>query len=157
MVDLLVVAAFALLVGGVAGAVLPLLPGAPLSLGGVLLYRWATGEPGLVLVGVLALACLAAFAADLLSGTVGASTAGASTRVVVLATLVGIVGLLVVGPLGLLAGVAGTVFVGELARGRDAAAGARAAGIAVVGVLASAVVQVLLLASVLVAVTVVAL
>jgi uncharacterized protein YqgC (DUF456 family) len=157
MVDLLVVAAFALLIGGVVGAVLPLLPGAPLSLVGVALYRWATGEPGLFLTAALVVACLAAFAADLGAGAVGASSAGASRRVAVLATVVGVAALFLVGPLGLIVGVAGTVFLGELARGNDPAAGAKAAAVAVVGVFGSALVQVLLLASVLVAVTVVAL
>lgn len=157
MVELLVVAAFALLIGGVVGAVLPLMPGAPLSLVGVVLYRWATGEPGLLLTAALVLACLAALAADLGAGAMGATSAGASRRVALLASVVGVAALFFVGPLGLIVGVAGTVFLGELARGNDPAAGAKAAGIAVVGVLGSAVVQVLLLLSVLVAVAVVAL
>ncbi|MFW5801117.1 MAG: hypothetical protein ACOCVC_03735, partial [Spirochaeta sp.] len=51
-VDVAVVLAFVMLLGGVVGSVLPAVPGAGLSLAGVLLYWWHTGyaEPGTLLL-----------------------------------------------------------------------------------------------------------
>lgn len=153
MVDPIAVVAVVFLLAGVLGSVLPLLPGAPLSLVGVYLYWWNSGyaDPGpIVLVGLTALGLLAV-AAEYAGGAVSARFGGASNRTVVLATVVGIVAFFVTGPLGLLAGVAGTVFASEFYRHRDVEASLRAAAYATVGVFASNVVQVLLTATMLVA------
>jgi hypothetical protein len=153
MVEVLTIAAVVLVVLGVLGGVLPMLPGAPLSLAGVYLYWWASGytDPKLfVLVGLTALGLLA-IVAEYAGGAVSATFGGAARTTVALATVVGIAALLVAGPLGLLVGVAGTVFGTEFYRHRDPRRGARAAGYAVLGVLASSVVQVLLTLTILVA------
>lgn len=153
MVEVVTVAALVLLLLGVLGAVLPVLPSAPLSLAGVYLYWWHTDftDPGLaVLVGLTALGVLLGVA-EYAGGAVSAKFGGAATRTVVLAAVVGIVALLFTGPLGLVVGVAGTVFLAEFYRHRDARRGAKAASYATLGVLASSVVQVLLAATILVA------
>ena len=153
MVEVLTIVAIALVVLGVLGGVLPVLPGAPLSLAGVYFYWWASGytDPGpLVLIGLTALGLLA-IVAEYAGGAVSATFGGAARSTVVLATAVGIVALLLTGPLGLVIGVAGTVFCTEFYRHRDPRHGARAAGYAVLGVLASSVVQVLLTLTILVA------
>ena len=159
MVDLVVVAAFALLVLGVVGSVLPSLPGALLSVGGIFLYWWGSGytEPGtLLLVALLGVAILA-FLVDVLAGFLAAKAGGASTTAAVLAGVAGFLAFFVAGPLGILIAVAGTVFVVEVARGANVKAGGRAAAITTIGMLGSAVAQVVLTASVLIAMVLVVL
>lgn len=159
MVDVVVLAAFALLVLGVVGSVTPSIPGALLSIAGVLLYWWGSGytEPGqlllIVLVGVGVLALLV----DVLAGFLAAKVGGASTLAAVLAGIAGFLAFFVAGPLGIVLAVAGTVFVVEVARGGDFREGGRAAAVTTIGMLGSAVAQVLLTASVLIAMLTVAL
>ncbi|MFB6078696.1 MAG: DUF456 family protein [Halarchaeum sp.] len=157
--DAFVLAAFALLVAGVAGTVVPLVPGALVSLAGVLVYWWTSGyvSPGPLVLAGLVLVCLLTLAVDYFGGAVGASASGASGRTVAAAALVGFVLMVVLGPIGLIVGTAGTVFLAEYARHADVRRGARAAAYATVGVLASAVVQALLLLGVLAAMALVAL
>lgn len=153
MVEALTLVAVGLLVLGVVGSVVPALPGALLSIAGVLLYWWSTGyaDPSTpVLVGFLVVGLLAA-AVDYLGGAVAAGAGGASRWTVVAAGVVGFVLFFPLGPLGVIMGVAGTVFALEFRRHGDVRRGGRAAVYAVVGVLGSAVVQALLTASMLVA------
>lgn len=157
--EVLVTVAFALLVLGVVGTLVPFVPGGLLSLGGVFVYWHATGyqRPGVLLVTVLAGTALLALVVDYAGGAIGARTGGASMRHAILASLVGIVGLVVGGPFGLLLGVVGTTYLleaRERGHGEETVRVAVAAGI---GVLASAVAQVVLTGSVLVAMTAVAL
>lgn len=157
--EVLVTVAFALLVLGVVGTLVPFVPGGLLSLGGVFVYWHATGyqRPGVLLVAVLAGTALLALVVDYAGGAIGARTGGASMRHAILASLVGIVGLVVGGPFGLLLGVVGTTYLleaRERGHGEETVRVAVAAGI---GVLASAVAQVVLTGSVLVAMTAVAL
>lgn len=142
--ELLVAVALALLVLGVAGSVLPLLPSGALSLAGVLVYWWQTGEPGPLLLAALVGIAVLAVVVDWLAGFVGARASGVDTRTSIVAGLVGFVLLFPGGPLGLLLGVAGTVFVFEFRENQDVEASARRAAYATVGVVASAAMQVVL-------------
>jgi hypothetical protein len=144
--ELLALLGLGLLVVGVVGSVVPGLPGTPVSLAGVLVYWGGTGfsEPGPLLLAGLVLVGLVGTAVDFVGGAVAAKAGGASTLTTAVAVVVGIVLAFVTGPLGLLVGVAGTVFALEFYRKRDARASGRAAVVATVGVLASAVVQVLI-------------
>lgn len=153
--DLLVLAAFALLVVGVVGTLVPFVPGGLLSLSGVLVYWHATGyqRPGLLLVILLVSTAFLAVVVDYAGGAIGAKTGGASMRHAILASVVGVVGLFLGGPVGLLVGVMGTIYVLEArvrGHGAETVKIAIAAGI---GVLASAAVQLVLTGVVLVAVT----
>ncbi|MFB6183427.1 MAG: DUF456 domain-containing protein [Haloarculaceae archaeon] len=154
LLDLLVVAlALVLLVGGVVGSVTPMLPGGLLSMAGVALYWWHTGfaDPHpIVAVGLLPVGATAV-AVDWLAGVVSAKAGGARTSTTLFAALVGFLLLLLFGPLGLLAGTVGTVFVVEYYHDRDARGDARAAVVTAVGILASNVVQAVLTGGVLVA------
>ena len=153
MVEALTLVAAGLLLLGVVGSVVPALPGALLSVGGVLLYWWSTGyaDPSTpVLAGLVVVGLLAA-AVDYFGGAVAAGMGGASKWTVAAAGLVGFVLFFVVGPLGVIMGVGGTVFALELVRHGDARQGGTTALYAVVGILGSALVQVLLTASMLVA------
>jgi hypothetical protein len=158
-VDPLVALAFLLLVAGVVGSVVPLLPGAGLSTVGVLVYWYATGfaRPGPVVLAALVIVGLFGVAVDLAGGALAAKAGGASTATTALAAVVGIVATVLAGPVGLLVGVAGTVFLVEFARHRDAEASGRSALFATVGVLASGLVQLTVTASMLLAVVLVTL
>ncbi len=151
-VDLLVIVAFVLLIAGVVGSVTPLVPGGILSLSGVLVYWWGSGfsEPNLLVLSGVIFVALVAVLTDWLAGAVSAKAGGASLRTTVIATLVGLVGL-AFGPVGFLLGTAGTVFLLELADGGELEPSARAAGVTLLGMLTSSVLQVLLTAGVLVA------
>lgn len=145
--------AIGLLLAGVIGSVTPMVPAGLLSIAGILVYWWSTGytEPGtlflvtFVLVGVLVLV------ADYASGIVAARAGGATTRNSLLGAVVGFVLLFVLGPLGLVIGLAGTVFVLELYQGKETDESAKTAGYALVGALGSGVVQFILTLGLLIA------
>jgi uncharacterized protein YqgC (DUF456 family) len=151
-VDPLVLLAVLLLVAGVVGSAIPQVPGPLLSLAGIGLYWWtATHPPGLVLAG-FALVALLALAADWLAAPLAASAGGASNVTTLVASVLGLVGLVFGGPLVALLVVVGTVLILELRRHGDLDAGVRAALVTAVGIVGSIVVQVLLTAAVLVGV-----
>ncbi len=151
MVDAVTVVAVALLVGGVVGTIVPLVPGGLLSLSGVYLYWWHTdfAEPGLVALGVFTVLGVATILAEYLAGAVSARVGGASWQTTVAAAVVGIVLMLVTGPLGLLVGLFGTVFLLEFVQDGDVDRSTRSAFYATVGMLASTAIQVLLTATIL--------
>ncbi len=151
-VDLFVLVAFVLLIAGVVGSVTPLVPGGILSLAGVVVYWWGSGfsEPNLLVLSGVIFVALVAVLTDWLAGAISAKAGGASLRTTVIATLVGLVGL-TFGPIGFLLGTAGTVFLLELAEGGELEESARAAGVTLLGMLTSSVLQILLTAGVLVA------
>jgi uncharacterized protein YqgC (DUF456 family) len=153
MVDIAVLVAVGLGVLGVVGSVVPLVPGTLSSLVGVYLYWWASGytEPGPLLLAALTVVGVLALVADYFGGAVSARAGGASMVTTTLAAIVGIALFFVVGPLGIVLGVAGTVFVVEFYRHRDPERSLRAALYAAVGVLASTVVQLLVTVTMLVA------
>jgi uncharacterized protein YqgC (DUF456 family) len=153
----LVVLAFVLLVGGVVGSLVPQVPGAPVSLAGVYVYWYATGEPGAVLLVTLTLVGVLTWVVDFAGGAVAARVGGASTATAVLAGVVGLLLFFLTGPLGIVLGVALTVFIVEFYRQDDARKGAKAALVTTAGMLASGVVQAVLTGSILVAIVGVAL
>lgn len=148
-----------LLVAGVIGSVVPGLPGAGFSLTGVLFYWWQSDftSPGAVVLGLLLGLGLLAVLADWFGGAAAASAGGASGRTVALAAVAGFLLLFVAGPLGVVVGIGGTVFLLELRETGDPSASLRAAAYTTVGVLASAVVQAMLTGAMLVVVLVVVL
>lgn len=85
-----------ILVGvGIAGVLVPGLPGAPMVFGGLLLAAWADGfqNVGLGTIILLAVLTALAFVMDFVSASLGAKHAGASREAVIgaaLGTLVGI-------------------------------------------------------------------
>lgn len=153
----LVVLAFVLLVAGVAGSLVPQVPGALLSLAGVFTYWYATGEPGLALLVALTLVGVLTWVVDLFGGAIAARAGGAANSTALLAGVVGLVLFFLTGPLGIILGVAGTVFAVEFYRQQDARKGLKAALVTTVGMLASSVAQALLTGSILLAMVGVAL
>ncbi|WP_255195830.1 DUF456 domain-containing protein [Halorarius litoreus] len=146
-----------LLAAGVIGSILPGLPGASLSIVGVLFYWWQSGftrPSALVLVALVGLGVLALLA-DWFGGAAAAKAGGASTTTTVVAAVVGLLLLFVAGPLGVVIGIGGTVFVLEYRENEDVEASLRATAYTTVGMLASAVVQALLTGTMLLAMLVV--
>ena len=116
---LYLVAALLMLVG-IAGTVLPALPGIPLVFAGMVVAAWAgdfqyVGWGWLVALGILTVLSLGI---DLLAGSMGAKRVGASKLALAGAVLGSIVGLFF-GPLGLFAGPFVGALVGELVNRRD--------------------------------------
>ncbi|MCU4740266.1 DUF456 domain-containing protein [Halobacteria archaeon AArc-m2/3/4] len=146
MVDAITILAVALLVGGIAGTLVPLVPGGLLSLSGLLLYWWHTGftDPGTVAMLALLFLGLCTVFVEFFAGASSARYGGASWTTTVIAVVVAMVLLVVTGPIGLVVGLFGTVFLVEFVRNGDLETSGRAAFYASVGVLASTAVQVLL-------------
>jgi hypothetical protein len=147
----LVVVAFVLLVGGVVGSLVPQVPGALLSLLGIGTYWYATGDPGTLLLVALVLVAVLTWVVDIAGGAIAARVGGASNATAILAGVVGLVLFFVTGPLGMILGVAATVFAVEFYRQQDARGGAKAALVTTVGMLASGLAQALLTGSILLA------
>ncbi len=91
----------ALIVVGLAGTVLPALPGTLFVLGGIVLGAWIDGftRVGGVTVTVVTMLALLAWVLDYVAGLLGAKKAGASRRAIVGAAL-GTVGGLLMGLIG---------------------------------------------------------
>lgn len=157
MVSTLAWVAIGLAVVGVVGSLLPAVPGATLSLAGALLYWWSTGytDPSLVVLAGFALVAVAAVAVDVAGSAVAVRAGGASSLTAAIALVAGLVLGLVTGPVGFVLGVAGAAFAVEYYRTGEREASGRAALYATVGVLGSALVQVLLTLSLLVGLVVV--
>nr|WP_276252201.1 DUF456 domain-containing protein [Halomicroarcula sp. SHR3] len=147
----LVVLAFLLLVAGVVGSLVPQVPGALLSLVGVFTYWYATGEPGLGLLVALVLVGVLTWVVDWFGGAIAARAGGASNTTALLAGVVALVLFFLTGPLGIILGVAATVFAVEFYRQQDARQGLKAALVTTAGMLASSVAQALLTGSILLA------
>jgi uncharacterized protein YqgC (DUF456 family) len=123
MTILYIIAAILVLVG-LAGIILPALPGIPLIFAGMLLAAWTDGfdkvGPGLlVALGVLTLLSVAV---DFWAAAVGAKRVGAS-RLAIVGAVVGTFAGLFFGPLGLFVGPFAGAVVGELLHGRRLDAG----------------------------------
>ena len=117
---LLWILAVALMLVGLAGVVLPALPGIPLMFAGMLIAAWIDdftriGVVSLIVLGVLTLFTLVI---DLAAGAIGARRVGASRRAVIGAALGTVVGLFFGLP-GLLLGPFAGAVIGELAGSRD--------------------------------------
>jgi uncharacterized protein len=126
LATLLYLIAALLILVGLAGTVLPALPGLPIVFGGMLLAAWAGDFQtiGGWTIAVLALLTLLALALDFVAGLLGAKRVGASKLALVGAALGTIVGLFF-GLLGLVLGPFVGAVLGELAHGREAGTAAK--------------------------------
>ena len=111
-----------LILAGIAGTVIPVLPGVPLVFAGMLLAAWADhfqhiGAFTLTILGVL---CVFALLIDFAAGLLGAKRVGASTRALWGATFGTLIGLFFGLP-GLLLGPFLGAALGELSAGRELA------------------------------------
>jgi len=106
---------------GLAGIVVPALPGLPLVFAGMLLAAWAGGfeEINVWVVVLLGLLTLLSLAVDFWATAHGARRVGASRKAVVGAVLGTFAGLFVLFPIGLLLGPFAGALAGELLHGRE--------------------------------------
>jgi uncharacterized protein YqgC (DUF456 family) len=134
-----------LMAAGLAGAVVPLLPGAPLVFAGALVHAIATGftpiGPGRL--AILAALAVLAWSLEHAAGVVGARRAGGS-RAAVVGALAGLVLGVLIAPVGLLIGPILGAVAGELLAGRAPAASVRAGVGAALGVLTGVVAHLVL-------------
>ena len=112
--------AIVLVVVGIAGTILPALPGLPLVFAGMLLAAWAgdfqqVGVPMLVVLGLLTVFSLAV---DFWATALGAKRVGAS-RLAIIGAMVGTLAGPFLGPLGLLLGPFAGAVGGELIHRRS--------------------------------------
>jgi uncharacterized protein YqgC (DUF456 family) len=119
--------AVALIVIGIAGLVLPAIPGAPVLFVGLLLAAWAdnfayVGWPTLTILGILA---LLTYVVDFDATAFGAKRFGASKRAIIGVMIGAVVGLFF-GFIGVLIGPFVGAVVGELSARRDLKAATRA-------------------------------
>jgi uncharacterized protein YqgC (DUF456 family) len=115
------VLAAVLVLVGLAGVLLPALPGLPLVFAGLLLAAWAGGfeQIHVATVVVLGLLTLLSFAVDFWATAHGARRVGASRKALVGAVLGTFAGLFVFPPFGLFAGPFVGALLGELLHGRE--------------------------------------
>jgi hypothetical protein len=144
------VVAVGLLVAGVLATLVPLIPGGLCSVLGVGYYWQATGQPGPIALAALVGLGVVTVLFDWLGGAISARLGGASLQTTAIAAIAAVVLLFVAGPLGAVAGIAGTVFVSEFRRHGDVERGLRTAAVATAGMLASTGIQLLLTGSILV-------
>ena len=150
MVELVFWIAAALLLAGMIGSFLPLVPSGLFSLAGVWTYALFGSEPiGTLALAVLTATALAAAVLEHLGGPLAAKLSGSSNRVMIFATLGGFVLMFVLGPIGIIVGVVGVVFALELWEGSAVDTAARRSVYTAAGILASSVVQLLLTFSIL--------
>ena len=112
--------AIVLVVVGIAGTILPALPGLPLVFAGMLLAAWVddfqqVGVPMLVVLGLLTVFSLAV---DFWATALGAKRVGAS-RLAIIGAMVGTLAGLLFGPLGLMLGPFAGAVGGELIHRRS--------------------------------------
>lgn len=135
---------------GVIGSIVPMAPGALISLLGMLSYAILLESPNLIFLVFGSFTGLIALVFDWLAGSIAASYGGASRKTSIAAGIAGFFGFLLLGgPLGLVIAVGSVVFLREYLIHSNEKDSARAAIYASVGVLGSAVVQTMLTASIL--------
>lgn len=127
MTIILWIAAVLLVAAGIAGLVLPGLPGAPLLFLGLVAAAWAEGFAyvGWVTLTVLGILALLTYLVDFAAGAFGARRFGASNRAVIGAALGTLLGLLF-GIVGVLVGPFVGAMAGELTLHRDLGRAGRA-------------------------------
>lgn len=150
MTEVAFVVAVGLLIAGVVGSVVPLLPSGLFSLAGVIVYWLFGSEPiGPLLLFSLVAGALLATVVDQFAGPIAAKATGASNRTTIAAVLAGLVLFFAAGPLGIVLGIVAVVFLAELLGDAPPEVALRRAIYTLAGILASTGVQLLLTLSVL--------
>jgi uncharacterized protein YqgC (DUF456 family) len=108
-----------LILVGIAGVVLPAIPGLPLVFAGMFLAAWAGGfqQIGVTTLVILGVLTVLSLGVDFWAAAMGAKRVGAS-RLALIGALVGTLAGLVLGPIGLFAGPFVGALGGELLHGR---------------------------------------
>lgn len=128
--DVWQVIALLLVLSGLAGLVLPALPGALLIIAGLMLSAWAEGfeHVGVFSLAIIVLLGACTLVVDVVAGSLGAKGFGASPRAAIGAAL-GTLAVFVIGPMGIVLGPFLGAVLGELSARRSVAQ----AGVAGIG------------------------
>jgi uncharacterized protein YqgC (DUF456 family) len=149
--ELSVVLTLLLLTAGMIGSIVPMAPGALFSLFAAVVYFFMTDDPNMIFTVFATLTGLFALATDWFAGSIAANYGGASKRTSLMAGLAGVFGFIFLGgPIGLTIAVAATVFFREYLIHGDSDKGIKAAIYATIGVLGSAIIQIILTGSILI-------
>lgn len=137
--SLYLVIAISLLMLGVLGSLVPSVPGPLFSLVGVLIYWWSTGysSPATLPFLIMVSTSLFALIIDWIATYAGARKTGVPSRTAYIGVLTGVVLFFVSGPAGIVAGIVGTIFVGEKLNGKDTETALRASLVTGIAFLAS--------------------
>lgn len=116
----LYVVAGLLVLGGLAGSILPILPGIPMIFGGLWLASWVDGyqHAGPWWLAIIALIGVVAMALDFVAGALGAKRVGAS-KMAVWGAFLGTIAGMFFGIVGIIVGPFVGALVGELANGNS--------------------------------------
>ena len=116
-----------MVIAGLAGTVIPAMPGVPLVFAGLFVGAWIGDfqHVGWVTIGILAALAAVAWIVDFVAGAAGARYLGASSRAFWGATLGAIVGIFF-GLVGMLLGPFIGAMIGELSAGNDLVSSGRA-------------------------------
>jgi hypothetical protein len=132
-----------LFLAGLAGTIVPGLPGIPLIFLGALLYgyftEFATISP--ITVGVFGFAALIALGADYLGSVLGARYGGGSWWAIGGVLIGALIGVAVLGPLGLILGALAGGFGGALVEGQTNAGALRVTLTTFVGIIGASIFQ----------------
>ena len=111
----------AIMLTGLAGVFLPVLPGVPLVFAGAFIYAWSTSFEVITVGNIVLFAVLTAIASavDYVGGLITAKKYGASRYGLIGGILGGILGLIVLGIPGLIIGQLAGVILGELYFGKQ--------------------------------------
>ena len=139
-----------LLIAGVIGSIVPMMPGALISLTGITVYSFLAEDPNIIFIVLGTLTGVTALIFDWLAGSIAASYGGASQKTSIAAGIAGFFGFFLLGgPFGLLIAVGTVVFLREYLIHSNEKDSFKAAAYASIGVLGSAIVQTVLTASIL--------
>ena len=116
-----------LIIVGLAGLVLPAMPGPPILLGGLVTAAWIEDFTyvGLGTLTLLAILAALTYAIDFIAGALGASRFGASPRAAWGAVIGGLLGIML-GPIGILVGPFFGALLGEISMQRSLKEASRA-------------------------------
>lgn len=146
MIDWFLALAIILLVVGIIGSAVPVIPGPLVSIIGVLVYWWSTGytTPGTLMLVVILSTGIVAEILDTLAGFYGARKAEASRKTAYMAAAASILLLPFTGPFGIIIGTALVVIAREMMLGREFEDAVRTAFYTTLGLLGSVAVKVVL-------------
>lgn len=139
MIDFFLALALLLMIGGVIGSFLPVIPGPLVSISGVSIYFWSTGysSPHPVIFSVIVLTGIFALGLDYLAGYIGADQSDASQKTAIAAGIASFLLFFVSGPIGILIGTGITVLLRELMLGKEFEEASRSAVYTTIAMLAS--------------------
>ncbi len=146
MTSIFLFIALVLLLLGVVGSAIPSVPGPLLSIFGVLIYWRSTGysSPGPLLFTVIISTGIIALVIDYVATYFGAEKSGASKETAYAAAFAAALLFFITGPLGIIIGILGVVFLREVLKGRDSEEAIRSAFLTTLALLSSILAKVVL-------------